>query len=498
MAEALRSAFVAAGSRIAETVRESAGRINHPRSSLLATKPAEEKLRANHVRTGSATQISQEGRQGDVELVVGLDFGTSCTKVVIQDIARRTGYAVPFRGLSERDHLYLLPTIISLDEQGEFNLRRRGTEYRGLKQNMMSIAASDPRDRSEHKKSLLPHTIAYLALVFRAARSWFFEAHRDDYVGRKIIWRINVGLPASRFDESAMPTLYRSAVRRAWYLSTMGAPITLALADRTYSAVRLDSENPDALLDPGAIGAFPEVVAAVQGYAKSPERKEGLHLLVDVGASTMDVTCFRLMEYDHADQYPIFFATVARLGGFEVFRYRAKTVADTVVTATGKMEAKMDGVSEPQNPLKLKFSLDDEDMAEIDSQVGGEIGETIWRVIAETKRRRDPTAPEWNARLPTFLCGGGSRIDLYRQALDKIDRNRNWVGNLEFRDLFLPRVVEAPDLVPGERHRLLVAFGLSFNSLDIGTLIPQSGIPDPEDEGRKKQFTDAFVGPEMV
>lgn len=497
MAEAIRRAYSGAGKEQptkSESPEQARASAKVPPAQITSTNANPRVVRS---QVGIATQVSASVGADVVDLVIGLDLGTSCTKVLIQDVARRIAYAVPFDDQDGMNFQYLLPTTVYLDEIGEFNIAGRGKRINRLKQNLMSIAAKDPKERSEHKKSLLPHTIAYLSLVMRAARQWFFDAHGGDYRGRRISWRINVGLPASRFDEPAMPKLYRSTVRRAWYLSTFDAPISLSLADRIWKEAQLPTDS-DVVLKPDEIGAFPEVVAAVQGYARSPERQEGLHLLVDVGASTMDVTCFRLMQHEYEDRYPIFFATISPLGGFKLFRYRADKVITAVEAAIEMLEQKLNGIAEPQSPLAIRFALDEKDRDEINADFGNRVGESIWKVIAETKSRRDPSAREWKGRLPTFLCGGASQIDLYEQALRRIDKNKSWAGRLEIKDLILPRVVDAPGLPLGLRHRLLVAFGLSFSALDIGELIPPGGIPDPEDAGPRKQYTDDFVGAEMV
>jgi hypothetical protein len=286
----------------------------------------------------------------------------------------------------------LYPTIVCLDEGGIFNLEGHGTEFRGLKENLMRISVVDPGRTEEKLKALMPHTIAYLALLLREARAWFMEEHETDYSGRKILWRVNVGLPASRFDQPHMPMFYRWLVRRAWYLSTLNSPISASLAAKVWAKDRLNDDGTDAVLHPDVIAAFPEVVAAVQGYAKSPERREGIHLLVDVGASTLDVTCFRLHAHDHEDHYPIFFASVQPLGGFELFRHRARTVKALIERAIDLCERRLDGTTEPENLLKLKFSLDEEEQLDEDSKFGNQIGEAIGSVISESMNRRHPSA----------------------------------------------------------------------------------------------------------
>ena len=429
---------------------------------------------------GADTQFLKRSGQGDVELVIGLDFGTSCTKVVIQDIARQVGYAVPFAPDMQSSGTCLLPTAVKLDAEQNFSLFGEGKEFRGLKEHVMSLAfpASDTIGRGK-RKDLLPHVYAYLALVFREVRAWLMEEHEDKFAGREILWRVNVGLPASRFDQRHMNELYKSIIRRAWYLSTLNSPIN-ARSVTTVRQMNVLPANEPGAIGSGAVEAFPEVVAAVQGYAKSPQRGEGMHLLVDVGATTMDVTCFRLHTYAHQDTYPIFCAAVRHLGGFELFNHRARLVEDQIVTVMQDYRDGLDGITRPENPLNLTFALDEEAKEGVDHDFRNQVGGTIGKVISETRKNGDPRAPEWNSTLPLFLIGGASGIDVYREALSLIDENPAWRFRLGKKILNLPGNVETPGISPSIRQRLIVAYGLSFNKLDVGKLIPPSGIPDPE------------------
>jgi hypothetical protein len=82
-----------------------------------------------------------------------------------------------------------------------------------------------------------------------------------------------------------------------------------------------------------------------------------------------------------------------------------------------------------------------------------------------------------------FVCGGGSKIAIYRNAVN--DCSKNLQKNLRlcgFLDKSLPepKGFEAPNLPPNSFHRMAVAYGLSFPSEEIGKIIPQSEIPDIE------------------
>ena len=164
-----------------------------------------------------------------------------------------------------------------------------------------------------------------------------------------------------------------------------------------------------------------------------------------------------------------------------------------------KMRRRRTDLTEPENPLEIEFGLDDQERKKEDGEFANKIGMAISDVIKETKGRREPNAPEWTSSLPMFLCGGASTIDLYDEALKRIDEYKGWHFSLDRKELVLPQNVQVPGISPKLRQRLMVAYGLSFNQLDFGRLIPQSEIPDPEPllTGRNKSGN-PYIGPEMV
>lgn len=71
-----------------------------------------------------------------------------------------------------------------------------------------------------------------------------------------------------------------------------------------------------------AIEVVPEVAAQAVGYARSTLRDPGLHLLVDVGATTLDICGFILHQAEGRDRYELLTTTVERLGALELHRER--------------------------------------------------------------------------------------------------------------------------------------------------------------------------------
>jgi len=72
-------------------------------------------------------QYSKPGQEGECELVIGLDFGTSASKVVIQapDLPGSPSFAVDFCDFAHPSMAYLLPTKLCVMPSGECHLNHQ-------------------------------------------------------------------------------------------------------------------------------------------------------------------------------------------------------------------------------------------------------------------------------------------------------------------------------------------------------------------------------------
>ena len=63
---------------------------------------------------GCATQFSPPGRGGKCDIVIGFDFGTSCTKVILRSPYHYGGraFAVPFAEAAHNSSPHLLPSVL--------------------------------------------------------------------------------------------------------------------------------------------------------------------------------------------------------------------------------------------------------------------------------------------------------------------------------------------------------------------------------------------------
>ena len=140
----------------------------------------------------NVTQFKGTAGRPERDVVIGLDFGTSCTKVVLQDPPLRTSFAVPFGDKGHTGNVYLLPSRLQLYASGRCQLAgfsERG--ILGLKQRVMVnpekplTIGSSPQIRTD--PSELAST--YIGLVLQYARGWFLDRYSDEFGRNWIRWQ---------------------------------------------------------------------------------------------------------------------------------------------------------------------------------------------------------------------------------------------------------------------------------------------------------------------
>jgi hypothetical protein len=456
----------------------------------------------------SYTQYDRRKSGVETELVIGFDFGTSSSKVIIQDVDRRQAYAIPFPGIAPTGHDYLLPTKVFLDESGEFSLKAGDAELTLLK-NKLFAGTAHRGPLSEVRSEMA--AIAYMALALRAARQYFMQTIASEIAPGMIVWSINVGLP-ERYRQMKRSKLLEICALAAWECSVWNEKITQELVKYWYEEIAKAKRKPADLsyiedhekdLHPDQVVAIPEVVAQVQGYARSDLRRTGLHMMVDVGAATLDASTFTLFDRDHEDRYTIWEARVEHLGALSLHIHRLRGVSKALNAHIRKMIGKVDAVSPTASRAELVPDLTEEDIYAIESDFADRAGELLAQMIARTHSIKNPDAQEWRDGLRVFMCGGGRGIPLYRNRLERLpgaDGNSgpySWLAPFQFLELPKPDNLRAPQLVPGEYHRLAVAYGLSFRFDDIGEYVVGTDL-DSEGAQSESVWRGSYIGSEQV
>ncbi|MGQ4808528.1 hypothetical protein NKDENANG_01911 [Candidatus Entotheonellaceae bacterium PAL068K] len=436
--------------------------------------------------------------RGERELTIGLDFGTSCTKVVLRDPALRTADAVPFEGLAYPQNPYLLPTKIYIDREGCVSLQpptAEGQVDADLKLDLMRADSSDVAPSA--------NAAVYLGLVLREVKRWFAEAKGPIYQNMKLIWWLNIGLPSRSYDNPDLCQVFRTVALAAWQLACYSGAITqeracqAVLQARQRINAQLPVEEDD--IHPDRVCELPEIIAEVAGYARSPRRREGMYLIVDVGASTLDISTFILWQSEGEDTYAILTAEVEELGVLKLHQWRLDEVARLSKEWRDKLSGAGDGVTPIPELKDYIFNPQQVELAEVDKIFQKNCAVLIRLVVHATKHRRNPLAPAWERGLPVFISGGGAQMPLYREVLELAEERLNimWAGFQEMEPE-QPGDLEAPGLEDRDYHRLAVAYGLSFSSLDIGEITPPGAIPDISRDLVVLDVSRRYVSKDMV
>ena len=375
-------------------------------------------------------------REDGTDVIIGLDFGTSRCKVVMRTPYLPGSYAYPVVFDIKEECPLLLPAEVYRGPGGEFSLKKaEGYELiRGLKVNLM-----DNPGEGDSKVNV----VGYLALVLKYARGWFKREHYEGLGHFRIFWSVNLGLPSSGSKDKEMRDDFQEVLEAAWKLSISEKAYTVEAARAVLVESGIESEYKTEL------SLREEVVAEVQGYCRSYMKQLGLHVMVDAGASTLDICGFTLFKSsDNTPGQALLVPVVERLG---VLHLRGAT------DETGKVE--------PEFARSCVV--------------------TLFRVLKALITGKDPNAPAFKRgeQLRVFLCGGGGLDPFYARVVKKVEgllkERMISFGGFLIQPIPKHEDVQWPaDIDEEHYHRIAVAFGLSFSEDDVGDIIPPDSMDD--------------------
>ncbi len=441
-----------------------------------------------------STQFVEPPHRKNAYLVIGLDFGTSCSKVVIRSpfMFEARALAVPFGPLGHASSQYLLPTRLCHD------LRNDRLSLSGNDESECLIEMKMRMMKHPENVQLVAFGAAYLAHVIRLSREWFLKTQRDGYGRFGLRWALNVGVPSAGYDDEVIRQAFTLAASAAWVLSIEEGDICFGRAAAVTEAVKAGDLEPDIAID-----VIPEVAAEVVGYARSPLRTPGLHVMVDVGASTLDICSFILHDREGMDQYALPTALVEHLGVINLHRRRLAAINGHPLSSTVQSIDSADPLAMiPETAAEYVDPASNigKHLAAVDQEHSNECRYALMRTIVDLKTCREPRSPRWSDGLPVFLCGGGSLMSCFRRVIK--DANFGMVklnigAGIRCQALPRPEALKNKDLKEEIFGRLAVAYGLSFDSLDIGTIVSPSDI---EDASRRSStdWRDGFISKDQV
>lgn len=407
------------------------------------------------------TDMLSKGKTTQVR--IGVDFGTAYTKVALH-VAGQVLF-VPWHGMRQHDSVYYLPGEISVLPDDSVYVGRSPDAkliYNNLKLPFL--------ERNISTREQFCATVAYLAWVMKYVRGWLYSSQAGLLRGRNIAWEVNLGCPSNSWGAKDLKFSYETLGLLAWQLSQEERDIrwrdveSLVNGGRPrYESIGLDSQ----------IHLIPEFIAQIVGYVKSPQRRDGLHLLMDIGAGTLDLATFNVVhdKIKEADRYPIFASKVLPMGTHFLMSSRLEKAGG----AKGIFDDLQPVPTAQDFATRAKAKLADVQVA--DKEFQELVTRSVYGVLDYTRALRYPMAPEWTLGLPAFISGGGAGCDIYVSSLIAAFQRKG----VPLRRTPFPLLDDAAKLDGigvGNFHRLSVAYGLTFDSESVGHILAPNEIAD--------------------
>lgn len=439
--------------------------------ALPRPSPQEGELLAERLHQGALSEGAGSGTRSSqgVEIVLGIDFGTTSTKIVARSpyVPGARAVAVPALPFARAEkHAYLWASRLWLPRNGKFSLfpMHRAALVCAIKTNLMvSGSTGGPSLDAGGGVTATADEVAtaFLALQILHAKGWLATKGKKLLGKGKPQFSYNLGFPAASLNRSELRACYETCAVAAVELAATTPDVTLEKVRTALAAARIDTS---ASLERLRVQLHPEIAAAVAGFAKSMRREDGLYAMVDVGGGTVDCCSFNLFSRgDGTVRCPVFLASVERLG-----------------VETWKLcEGNVDGEGD------FRYLLD-----------------TLQRaVIWKTKTSRYTTSPRWITGLPLFLIGGGALSGPHRKSAEELDGWLRKYGRKEsgvrIETLPVPENLAHPECAEEQVQRLGVAIGLSWPAVDIPEVELPFQIPDDR-RMAVKPIEDQYVGKDQV
>jgi hypothetical protein len=404
---------------------------------------------------------------------LGIDYGTSTSKIVLRDYGARGGEAA-FVVL--RDGSFRIPSRVCVTaNELIFGDDRRSAEECDIYESLKMRVAVEVTGNQKHyfgPPTKLPdgftaHDLAVLTMWFLIS-----EGHRGiaEYLNGRmegVSIGMTMGVPMAFFREQQLKASFLAIAKQAWALyrneEAIGSVLLLEKAHRLLENYRSASATPTPDYEVRE-WIRSEAEAAMWWPFQSPAIASGPYAKVDIGAGTTHASLFRIVEKNGVKTGLAFFGAVSVSVGMDA--------VDSAIAESQKLGG---------DCLSLRGL--EESILRTDGKARGalipvkdEIYEAYRKAWIETYRKINETVAELNAwrTHKVFVIGGGSLVS------SLVETNRVHPG---LRTLLQLAVLESPadlrhinntKVSKNELPFVAVAYGLS----NIGLSIPEAFTPD--------------------
>lgn len=369
---------------------------------------------------------------------VGLDFGTSSTKVMWYrtDVADHMPRTADFGHGLQGYPAYALPSLASFDARGTLligdgavsSLPPDRLPFALSRFKMLVAGDADATYRDAHTRTLFAEhvrqalgdeerctpemlTVVFLAFAMRRVRR-----HIEQVLARSDIEaNFNTCVPVDQRENNAVYTAFQRIVGAAQRLEAKAKDGESARAwlERAGEALALGEVPPEER----RLHLVPEAVAGTAAYVGSLRRESGIHALVDIGSGTTDVSIFNLTLSQERGATSSWYAARSAPKGMGLVELRLRHEL--------RQRGHAGDADEVREILRGRFTKLPEAatvLREMLETIRVKEANEVWATAYRDKYRIESA---WRGkRVRVFLAGGGALIPLAREVFA-----RSWVSD---------------------------------------------------------------------
>ncbi len=414
----------------------------------------------------------------NIELNLGIDFGTSFTKVCFRNAGTEESEILNFSGGEQVDGA-LLPSSVKIGPEGSLQLDLKGDGGEGwyvFRHLKMKLAQMESLKRDDdylgvnfNEKSVREALSSwFLATIVQKSQNWI-KVNRGDLIrGRSIDWSANVGVPVEHYDSPKIKN-FEKVFSVGWkWVQKDEIPGDLLSVLRHY---KLDTETIH--VEKSNCRPMPEVAAAVQSFVTSREASEGIYLYFDIGGGTLDGVSFNYFNPDGEKSINFYAGKVDSLGVSSVAEIFGNC-ADQVESIL--MNESIEHIEQCLKSFQLQPNLLIGKRKKVQEVVGFVVAtakeknpqnnwEKAERYDVFGARKALVVDPETMVRLPVFVGGGGAKSKWFQDAILCTHKD---FGHFNIKvppyhlvEVPVPKDLALNGLAADSFYRFAVAYGLS-------------------------------------
>lgn len=245
--------------------------------------------------------------------VIGMDFGTSSTKIIVHqpfmvgDPSRAVPVPAELRS-GGLQHLWQTALWFSPDDRSFSLFPKPGAiALEGFKAGI--IQGHGARSDAEGVPRSLA-AAAYVGLLFAYVVGYFDEAQPLGWTEANSCAGLHLGIPVASKDDSTVRQEFERIANSAWLIAQHADIATLELVERAYC----EASPPRISEGLQGIRVYSELEGVIAGYLATPDQRPGPHMVVDVGASTLDAATFRIYASEDERRADVYATQVEMLG----------------------------------------------------------------------------------------------------------------------------------------------------------------------------------------